>query len=432
MAQETSDDRRKRVQRQRSEHAVASKSREQQKAKSLRDIHARNWGSDINLLHNANAFAGGAGQLPFSATGLLHIDGGVCVGAVIHNVHQVGAHAFDATYVLTAGHCCYEKGVKETDFRFAWGVNGRVARPRWNLREASPHVIVGPGVTHVDGSDDRHDWCVVCFTQGAGVGHAPAKLAIKYEGRQQDLPPGEKLLLSTYWTMHQEPPNPHQDDYMKKYVEVNIRREGPGTWKLKKEYTAVGMSGSPFVETGNPGVIRATLASGDHTDTLCRIDQAEFNAIRAGINAHLHTHNAVPLMAIAPDPLNRPNTATSAAHIMSYNGYHEIEADQQSDASIIGHHGHDHNEHGEMELVTNKYYNQYGEHDHDHPDNVYLFAMGVIMTIGICCFVMIISIMINFCACVASKYYKMRDYRQSKHGGDRYNIIEHDVDGDQV
>ena len=89
-------------------------------------------------------------------------------------------------------------------------------------------------------------------------------------------------------------------------------------------------------------------------------------------------------------------------------------------------------EHGSMEVVTNKYYNEYGEHGQDQPDNIYLFALGVILTMGICCFVAIISIMINFCACAASKYYRFRGNSHSKHGRDRYNIIEHDVNEDQV
>ena len=87
-----------------------------------------------------------------------------------------------------------------------------------------------------------------------------------------------------------------------------------------------------------------------------------------------------------------------------------------------------------MELVTNKYYYQYGEHgqDHIHSDNIYSFAMGVIMTIGICCFVMIISIMINLCTCVANVYYTQTNNRHSKHGGNRYNIVDNDADEDQV
>jgi len=252
------------------------------------------------------------------------------------------------------------------------------------------------------------------------------------------------LFLSTYWTPRMKPPGLN---YLKRYVR-GIKGQIGGNHdliRIGQEFTAGGMSGSPFVFADDAkDKIRGILmgrAENCH-DQITRITMDKYNKILAHINAEIEglLNGAAPA-AIAAARLTGVHDihqgVTNAKSVHYDQSLHDF--DDQSAESQFTHisdhsHGHnyDHNEHGEMELVTNKYYNQYGEHDHDHPDNVYLFAMGVIMTIGICCFVMIISIMINFCACVASKYYKMRDYRQSKHGGDRYNIIEHDVDGDQV
>ena len=50
------------------------------------------------------------------------------------------------------------------------------------------------------------------------------------------------------------------------------------------------------------------------------------------------------------------------------------------------------------------------------------------MTIAVCCFVMIMSIMAHFCADIGNKYYQIKQIQQSKYDGDGYNVINNNED----
>ena len=196
----------------------------------------------------------------------------------------------------------------------------------WDLMQHYELPRIWYGMSR-DTKHPGYDWCVIAFTEGRSVGRAPAVLHIKYDD-ENDLPPGEKLLLSTYWIGEpfMKPGNPQQDDILKKFAQVNVQvlpvKESEkfketgiptkedleeyhfGLWKTKRDYTAFGMSGCPYVEIGHPNLIRGTLQSGDYINYITRIDQQEFDDIRSAINRHVtaRPHTAArPLMGVNPE-----------------------------------------------------------------------------------------------------------------------------------
>lgn len=70
--------------------------------------------------------------------------------------------------------------------------------------------------------------------------------------------------------------------------------------------------------------------------------------------------------------------------------------------------------------ISDGYYHQYGvnEYNNNNTDNILIFSMGIITTIGICCFVMLISISINVIGQIYAKYSRRNHQDSNKY---KYN-----------
>ena len=233
---------------------------------------------------------------------------------------------------------------------------------QWNPRKISAlrtHGVIDPA----------NDWCVLAFTEGPSVGNAPAVLHIKYDDGNPK-PPGDELLLSTYWTKNFYPPNPQKDDFLKKYARTPVRMETrrrsdsiptkeeledveSGAWKLMKDYGAAGMSGSPFVETtGNRNYIRAILSSQvhgkfRHSNSICRINQHDFDFITTQINGHVtlptHAGPGGPEMGVHRDG----RAGYSSAHHFAGDILSPYSVDKDSEENSYGY-GLDYDYHNSM------------------------------------------------------------------------------------
>ena len=106
------------------------------------------------------------------------------------------------------------------------------------------------------------------------------------------------------------------------------------------------------------------------------------------------------------------------AHVSQYNDYNDVQ-----DAVIYN--GNDKST--GISSLDKHHDNEYVEHyDHyyNYSDGVLYFVSGVVITIIICCFAMVISIMIGFCAFTTSKWYIMDNNQQFKQNKSRYNMVD--------
>ena len=279
------------------------------------------------MTKNAKSFPGNQNglQLPFTATGLLAAKVGDkvkygCVASIIH-------HYQNYVYVITSGHCCYEAfeniqighvSLDETTrqkkkvrvykaiiaARFNFKSNGGTHDSNGNLKspisDTTKTLRAFGGAYYPDFKKDPYpggnDWCVIRFDDGSLTETYPhLKLQYVTKPPKSEIP----LILSTYWTPEMSPPG---TGYKKKYIAPikGTFTGNPSLIRVGKEFTANGMSGSPFVLKDNAkDKIRGILMGGaanDH-DQIVRITKHIYDEILQHIQNEmdaLHRGNKVP------------------------------------------------------------------------------------------------------------------------------------------